>query len=60
MKIEINISKFGDYGLLFADLLDALLRFDHTQISTTCERMAQLANQKKNDAKANAAGVVKP
>jgi hypothetical protein len=57
MKLEINIPRMGDYGLLFVDLLDALIHPDDAAIGTVCEQMAKLARQKTLEKEANAAGV---
>lgn len=57
MTVEIDIKKFGDYGLLFAALLDALLRLDHAAVGSCSEKIAQLARQKVLDRDSNPAGV---
>ena len=59
MKVELNISKYGDYGLLFVELLDALLHLNHAAIGTVCERMAQIARQKLLDESGGPEGVVR-
>ena len=60
MRVDINISKFGDYGLLFVDLCCALAKGEHDVIAAVLDRMLQLARQKTLDHKATAEGVVKP
>ena len=59
MKVEIDITKFGDYGLLYADLLDALQHMDHEQIEVVSDCLALLARQKTIEKEATVEGVVK-
>ena len=58
MSVEIDIKKFGDYGLLFASLLDALLRLDHADVETIASAIGRLARQKNLDHRAGENGVV--
>ena len=57
MKIELDITKFGDYGILFADLLEALQQLDHEQIGVVSDCISLLARQKTLDKGATPEGV---